>query len=112
MEKENILVENILIITDDLNLSFGTIRIKAKGSDGGHNGLKNIQQDLNTNVYPRFRFGISDEFNKGQQVDYVLGEWTTADKLALKTRLPLCNDIINSFVFGGLNNTMNAYNGK
>ncbi len=112
MEKENILVENILIITDDLNLSFGTIRIKAKGSDGGHNGLKNIQQVLNTNVYPRFRFGISDEFKKGQQVDYVLGEWTTEEKLALKTRLPLCNDIINSFVFGGLNNTMNAYNGK
>jgi peptidyl-tRNA hydrolase, PTH1 family len=112
MEKENILAENILIITDDLNLSFGTIRIKAKGSDGGHNGLKNIQQVLNTNVYPRFRFGISDEFKKGQQVDYVLGEWTTEEKLALKTRLPLCNDIINSFVFGGLNNTMNAYNGK
>lgn len=112
MEKENILAENILIITDDLNLSFGTIRIKAKGSDGGHNGLKNIQQVLNTNVYPRFRFGISDEFKKGQQVDYVLGEWTTEEKLALKTRLPLCNDIIDSFVFGGLNNTMNAYNGK
>ena len=86
MEKENILAENILIITDDLNLSFGTIRIKAKGSDGGHNGLKNIQQVLNTNVYPRFRFGISDEFKKGQQVDYVLGEWTTEEKLALKTR--------------------------
>lgn len=112
MEKENILPENILIITDDLNLSFGTIRIKAKGSDGGHNGLKSIQQLLNTSNYPRFRFGISDEFKKGQQVDYVLGEWTTEEKKALKERLELSNKIIKSFVFGGLNNTMNTFNGK
>jgi peptidyl-tRNA hydrolase, PTH1 family len=80
MEKENIAKENILVITDDLNLAFGTIRIKTKGSDGGHNGLKNIQLVLNSMEYPRFRFGISDEFKKGQQVDYVLGEWNDDEK--------------------------------
>ena len=87
MEKENIEKENILVITDDLNLSFGTIRIKAKGSDGGHNGLKSIQAVLNTVEYPRFRFGISDQFKKGQQVDYVLGEWTSEENSMLIERL-------------------------
>ncbi len=75
MEKENIPLENVFVITDDLNLSFGAIRIKPKGSDGGHNGLKSINFELNTQNYTRFRFGISDEFKKGRQVDYVLGEW-------------------------------------
>lgn len=112
MEKENITKENVLIITDDLNLSFGTIRIKTKGSDGGHNGLKSIQQLLNTTEYPRFRFGISDEFKKGQQVNYVLGEWTEQEKEILKERLVLSAEIIKSFALAGLNNTMNIYNGK
>ena len=112
MEKENIAKENVLIITDDLNLSFGTIRIKSKGSDGGHNGLKSIQQLLNTTEYPRFRFGISDEFKKGQQVNYVLGEWTEEEKETLKERLKLSSEIIKSFALAGLNNTMNSYNGK
>lgn len=112
MEKENIAKENLLIITDDLNLSFGTIRIKTKGSDGGHNGLKSIQQLLNTTEYPRFRFGISDEFKKGQQVNYVLGEWTEVEKEALKERLKLSTEIIKSFALAGLNETMNIYNGK
>jgi PTH1 family peptidyl-tRNA hydrolase len=112
MEKENIEKENLLIITDDLNLSFGSIRIKTKGSDGGHNGLKNIQLLLNSTEYPRFRFGISDAFKKGKQVDYVLGEWSTEEKEALKERLSLSSEIIKSFVLAGLNTTMNAYNGK
>ncbi|MCB9425916.1 MAG: aminoacyl-tRNA hydrolase [Flavobacteriales bacterium] len=112
MEKENIPTENILVVTDDLNLSFGTIRIKGKGSDGGHNGLKNIQLLLNTNQYPRFRFGISDEFKKGQQVDYVLGEWGEQEKAALPERLKIAGEAIRSFGFGGLNNTMNTFNGK
>ena len=112
MEKENIPKENILVITDDLNISFGTIRIKAKGSDGGHNGLKSIQQLLNTNEYPRFRFGISDEFKKGQQVSYVLGEWSEEEKENLKERLIKSSEIIKSFALAGLNNTMNAFNGK
>ena len=112
MEKENIEKENLLIITDDLNLSFGSIRIKAKGTDGGHNGLKNIQFLLNSSEYPRFRFGISDDFKKGKQVDYVLGEWSAEEKDALKERLSLSSEIIISFISAGLNNTMNIYNGK
>jgi peptidyl-tRNA hydrolase, PTH1 family len=112
MEKENISKDNILIITDDLNLSFGTIRIKTKGSDGGHNGLKNIQLLLNTTEYPRFRFGISDEFKKGQQVNYVLGEWSEEEKENLKERFNLSSEIIKSFALAGLNETMNMYNGK
>lgn len=112
MEKENIAKENILVITDDLNLSFGTIRIKSKGSDGGHNGLKNIQLLLNTTEYPRFRFGISDQFKKGQQVDYVLGEWNEEEKTKLPERYEIAAEIVNSFALAGLNNTMNSFNGK
>ena len=112
MEKENIEKENILVITDDLNLSFGTIRIKAKGSDGGHNGLKSIQAVLNTVEYPRFRFGISDQFKKGQQVDYVLGEWTSEGNSMLIERLEVAAKVIRSFALAGLSNTMNEYNGK
>ena len=112
MEKENIEKENILVITDDLNLSFGTIRIKTKGSDGGHNGLKSIQSLLNTTEYPRFRFGISDQFKKGQQVNYVLGEWDEEEKSKLPERLEKSAEIIQSFALAGLNNTMNEFNGK
>ncbi len=112
LEKENIEKENILVITDDLNLSFGSIRIKAKGSDGGHNGLKNIQLLLNSTEYPRFRFGISDAFKKGKQVDYVLGEWSLEEKESLKERLNISSEIIKSFALAGLNNTMNLFNGK
>ena len=112
LEKENIEKENMLVITDDLNLAFGTIRIKTKGSDGGHNGLKNIQLLLNSTEYPRFRFGISDAFKKGQQVNYVLGEWDAEEKEKLKERLQLSSDIVKSFALAGLNNTMNTYNGK
>lgn len=112
MEKENIPKENVLVITDDLNLPFGTIRIKGKGSDGGHNGLKNIQLLLNTTEYPRFRFGISDQFKKGQQVDYVLGEWNKEEKAKLPERYEVAKQIIESFALAGLNNTMNSFNGK
>jgi PTH1 family peptidyl-tRNA hydrolase len=112
MEKEKIPLENILIITDDLNLSFGKIRIKPKGSDGGHNGLKSIHATLNTTEYTRFRFGISDEFKKGKQVDYVLGEWDEDEKTKLPERLELAYEIIKSFGTAGLENTMTAFNGK
>lgn len=112
MQQEKIMLENILVITDDLNLSFGTIRIKPKGSDGGHNGLKNINLILNTNNYSRFRFGISDEFKKGQQVKYVLGEWEEKEREKLEERLSLSTEIIFSFATSGLENTMTAFNGK
>lgn len=112
LEKEKIPVENLLVVTDDLNLSFGTIRIKAKGSDGGHNGLKSTQQLLNTSDYPRFRFGISDEFKKGKQVDYVLGEWSDEEKTALPERLEKSAEAIKSFALAGLAETMSSFNGK
>ena len=112
MEKEKIALENIFIITDDLNLSFGSIRIRPKGSDGGHNGLKNINLVLNTQNYARFRFGISDEFKKGKQVDYVLGDWDDAEKVAIPERLEMASEIIKSFGTAGLENTMTAFNGK
>lgn len=112
MDKENIPLENIMVITDDLNLSFGTIRIRPKGSDGGHNGLKNINLVLNTQNYTRFRFGISDEFKKGKQIDYVLGDWDDAEKAALPERLELASEIIKSFGTAGLENTMTSFNGK
>jgi peptidyl-tRNA hydrolase, PTH1 family len=112
MQKENIAIENVLIITDDLNLSFGTIRIKPKGSDGGHNGLKNINLVLNSQQYPRFRFGISDDFKKGKQVDYVLGNWDANEEAKLIERFEMSCEIILSFGLSGLENTMNLFNGK
>jgi len=112
MDKENIPLENIMVIADDLNLSFGTIRIKPKGSDGGHNGLKNINLLLNTTNYTRFRFGISDEFKKGKQVDYVLGDWDEDEKTKLPERLEIASEIIKSFGTVGLENTMTSFNGK
>ncbi|MFC7357811.1 aminoacyl-tRNA hydrolase [Jejudonia soesokkakensis] len=112
LEKENIPLENLLVITDDLNLPFGTLRVKTKGSDGGHNGLKDIQNTLQTTTYNRFRFGISDAFSKGRQVDYVLGEWTPEEETALKERLPMGQEIIESFGLAGITITMNSYNGK
>jgi len=112
MDKETIPCDNILIIADDLNLSFGTIRIRSKGSDGGHNGLKNISLILNSSDYPRFRFGISDEFKKGQQVNYVLGNWDDTEKTKLPERLEVASEIIKSFGSSGLENTMTAFNGK
>jgi len=112
LTKEKIPLENLLVITDDLNLPFGSIRLKTKGSDGGHNGLKDIQHKLNTTKYNRFRFGISNAFSKGQQIDYVLGEWTDEEYSKLKERLEKSSELIKSFVLAGVNNTMNAFNGK
>jgi PTH1 family peptidyl-tRNA hydrolase len=112
MDKEKIGLDKVLIITDDLNLSFGTIRIRSKGSDGGHNGLKNITQVLNTQEYARFRFGISDAFKKGKQVDYVLGNWDEEEKTKLPERLEIASEIIKSFGLAGLEITMTSYYGK
>lgn len=112
MDNEKILLENVLIITDDVNIDFGTIRVKAKGSAGGHNGLKDIQEKLNTPNYTRFRFGVGGNFSKGKQVDYVLGEWNKDEISQLIERLPIAAKVITSFGTAGLNNTMNEFNGK
>ena len=112
MEKENIPLENVLVITDDINLDFGMIRVKTKGSNGGHNGLKDIQNTLNTVNYNRFRFGVGADFGKGRQVDYVLGKWNDEEKTALVERLNTSTEVIKSFILSGITNTMNQFNGS
>ncbi len=112
LDKEKIPLENLLVITDDLNLAFGTIRVKTKGSDGGHNGLKDIQNTLQTTQYNRFRFGISDAFSKGRQVDYVLGEWEIEEENLLPERFKISCEIIDSFALAGITITMNSFNAK
>ncbi|AIY12956.1 aminoacyl-tRNA hydrolase [Cellulophaga baltica] len=110
MEKENIPLENVLVITDDINLDFGVIRVKTKGSNGGHNGLKDIQNTLNSSNYNRFRFGVGADFGKGRQVDYVLGKWNDDERAAMPERLERSAEVIKSFVLAGITITMNQYN--
>ena len=110
MDKENIPQSNVLVITDDINLPFGTIRIKTKGSNGGHNGLKDIELFLQTILYNRYRFGVGADFGKGRQVEYVLGQWDDEEKALLPERLKKSTEIINSFVLAGIARTMNQYN--
>ncbi len=112
MQKENIPLENVLIITDDLALPFGTLRLKGKGSDAGHNGLKNINEVLQTQNYARLRFGISADFSEGRQVDYVLGTWNEEENEKLAERIEKFSKAALSFVFAGISNTMSAFNGK
>ncbi len=112
MVKEKISVDNLLVVTDDLNIDFGTIRLKAKGSDGGHNGLKDIQEKLNSNVYPRLRFGVGANYSRGRQVDFVLSKWNKEEESMLIERLPLATKSILSFGTAGLKHTMNDFNGK
>ncbi len=112
LEKEKVPLENLLIITDDINLPYGSIRLKAKGSAGGHNGLKDIETQLNTSKYNRFRFGVGAEFGKGRQVDYVLGEWNESEEAAMPERIEKGISLIKSFATAGLANTMNTFNGK
>lgn len=112
MQKEHIPLENLLIITDDLALPFGTLRMRGKGSDAGHNGLKSINEQLQTQNYARIRFGISADFSEGQQVDYVLGKWNEEELKTLQERIGLFAKASLSFVFAGIQNTMSAFNGK
>ena len=112
MDKENISLENVLIICDDLNIPFGTFRLKAKGSAGGHNGLKDINEKLNTQQYARFRFGVNDSFSKGRQVDHVLGKWNKEEHSILIERLEKALNLVKSFGTAGLRHTMNDYNGQ
>ncbi|MEN8188026.1 MAG: aminoacyl-tRNA hydrolase [Bacteroidota bacterium] len=112
LEKEKIPLENLLVVTDDVNIPFGTIRLKNKGSAGGHNGMQNVQDVLQTNVYPRLRFGVGAEYKKGQQVDFVLGKWSEEEQDKLPQRIETINKAIVSFGLAGINNTMNTFNGK
>lgn len=112
LKKEKILSSNLLILTDDLNLLLGKLRLKTNGSDGGHNGLKNIQEVLGTTKYPRLRIGIGNDFSKGKQIDYVLGSWTEEETIIINEKLKTINDMILSFCFSGVTNTMNNFNNK
>ena len=112
LQQEKIPVENMLVLVDDLNLPFGTIRIRKQGSNGGHNGLGNIQSVLGTENYARVRFGIGNNFSRGAQCSFVLGKWTEEEQKLLPERLKITSEIIPSFCLQGMDRTMNLYNGK
>ena len=111
LTKENIASENLLVICDDLSIPLGALRLKPKGSAGGHNGLESIQNLLGTSQYSRLRFGIGNNFSKGGQSDYVLGEWKEEEKEKLPPRIEKATEAILSFGLAGINNTMNGFNG-
>lgn len=111
-DKENIPLERTLVVCDDLSLPFGTLRLRPSGSDGGHNGLKDITQKLGTNAFARLRIGIGNDFPRGAQVDYVLGQFCDEDLQALPERLQMATEAIKAFALSGLTFAMNHYNGK
>lgn len=112
LDKEKIPIENLLIIVDDLALPLGTIRLRMGGSDGGHNGLKDIIAALGHNKFNRLRFGIGNNFAKGRQIDFVLGKIEGEDWNVVDNKLDMCCDIIKSFATIGMDRTMNLFNGK
>lgn len=112
MQAEKIPLENILVITDDIALPFGKLRMKGKGSDGGHNGLKDIQAVVKSQEYARLRFGVGSDFHKGQQADYVLGEWSEEEKKTLEERISVATEFIKGFTTVGLGLTMTNWNNK
>lgn len=112
MQKKNIPLENLLVICDDLALPLGRIRMRKKGSDGGHNGLKNINELLGTSNYTRLRLGIGDEFAKGGQVDYVLGKFSDSETETLQDTLTRAAEAVKLFVSAGPDNAMNICNQK
>ena len=112
IQKTKVNIENILIVTDDISLPFGSLRLRGKGSDGGHNGLKDIQQVLSTSNYPRLRFGVGNNFPRGSQSDYVLGDFTVENYEEMEDRINISIKIIQSFVTTGINRTMSDFNGK
>ena len=112
LQKEKILRENLLVITDDIALPFGTLRLKPQGSDGGHNGLKSIHETLGSSDYPRLRFGIGSNFSKGRQVEYVLSEWEEEEKKILPEKISNAVEMIKSFGTTGIQKTMTEFNNK
>lgn len=112
LQKEKISIENLLIVTDDLALPFGKLRLKGKGSDGGHNGLKSINETLGHSNYARLRFGVGNEFAKGKQVDYVLGTWNQEELIILQERIDLAVQTIHAFCSIGIDRAMSQYNSK
>jgi peptidyl-tRNA hydrolase, PTH1 family len=112
LNKEKLPLEKLLVVVDDLALPFGTLRLRAKGGDAGHNGLNHIQTILGTAGYARLKFGVGNDFYPGQQVDYVLSGWTDEQEKILPERIKMAGEIIQSFGVIGLQRTMNEYNNK
>ncbi|MBQ0154597.1 MAG: aminoacyl-tRNA hydrolase [Bacteroidales bacterium] len=112
MNEEKIPLENLLVLVDDLNLPFGSIRIRKQGSNGGHNGLGHIQQVLCTENYARVRFGIGNDYARGAQINFVLGQWSDEEEKIMPERLEIVKQIIPSFCLQGIDKTMNLFNGK
>lgn len=112
MQEEKIAVENLLVLVDDLNIPFGSIRIRKQGSAGGHNGLKHIEQVLGTANYARVRFGIGNAYTHGTQINFVLGQWEAEEEQQMPERMNVIKEIIPSFCLQGIDRTMNQYNGK
>lgn len=110
MDKEKIAIEHVLVIVDELALPLSKIRLRPGGSDAGHNGLKSIQELLQTNAYPRLRFGIGNDYPKGKQVDFVLGKWSEAEMPVVKKKIEATIEVIESFVLTGIERTMNHAN--
>jgi PTH1 family peptidyl-tRNA hydrolase len=112
LQKENIPIEKLLVIVDDLSLPSGSLRLKIKGSDAGHNGLKHIQDTLGTQQYNRLRFGIGNDFPQGMQINYVLGRFSPEEEKQLPERIDKAIEIIKSFCLAGVDITMNQFNKK
>jgi len=112
MEKENITADRTLIITDDIALPMGTLRMRKKGGDGGHNGLENIIMTLGSEKFPRLRVGIGNDFAKGYQSDYVLGKWTGEEEKLMIPKIKTAVEMVKSFVIRGVDQTMTDYNNK
>lgn len=110
MTKEDIPLENVLVIVDDIALPLGALRMKKKGGDAGHNGLNHIIMSLNTEEFARLRVGIGNDFAKGYQVDYVLGKWTKAEETVMIKKIGKAVEAIKSFIFEGADKAMNNYN--
>ncbi len=112
LKKENITEERLLVIVDDIALPLGALRLKAKGGDGGHNGLSSIISVLGSNLFPRLRFGVGGDFPKGSQVQYVLGKWTKEELEIISPRIEKASDLVLSFGTIGVERTMNFFNTK
>jgi len=110
IKKKNIEIINILILTDDLNIDFGKMKLKRGGSSGGHNGLKDIEHCLNTSDYPRLRFGIGNKKYTSDKVDFVLGNFSKDEEVKISKSLKFCAEVVLSFIRNGIDNTMNLYN--
>lgn len=112
LEKYKVDIKNLLIVTDDISLDFGTLRLRKKGSDGGHNGMKDIEAVLGHNQYARLRFGVGNNFLKGRKADYVLSDWNTDEQNKIEERIEQSVKIIHAFCTIGIAKTMSNFNGK